>query len=70
MKKMNGRFFAGRKISADYLNGKPKFKKSGREEADVEHDEGDENQRLDEFAIWLEGGNKQGMAESSERKEG
>jgi HIV Tat-specific factor 1 len=70
MKKMNGRFFAGRKISADYLNGKPQFKKSGREEVDAEHDEGNEYQRLDEFAKWLEGGDRQGMAGSSEGKAG
>jgi HIV Tat-specific factor 1 len=58
---MNGRFFAGRKISAGYLNGKPQFKKSGREEADDEND-GDEKERLDEFAKWLEDGNKPSLS--------
>lgn len=63
---MNGRFFAGRKISASYLNGKPTFKKSGRGEAEEEHDEGDEKERLDEFAKWLEGREKTGQSGTSE----
>jgi len=50
---MNGRFFAGRKISANYLNGKSQFKRSGREEGEDEQDDGNEKERLDEFAKWL-----------------
>jgi len=51
--KMNGRFFAGRKISANYLNGKSQFKRSGREEGEDEQDDGNEKERLDGFAKWL-----------------
>jgi HIV Tat-specific factor 1 len=67
LQKMNGRFFAGRKVSANYLNGKPQFKKTGREEAEEELEEGDEKQRLDEFAKWLQGGDKPGSSGTSER---
>jgi HIV Tat-specific factor 1 len=63
---MNGRFFAGRKVSAGYLNGRAQFKKSGREEAEEEND-GEEKERLDEFAKWLEDGNKVGTSGTSER---
>ena len=64
---MNGRFFAGRKISASYLNGKPRFKKSGKEDDEEGDEEGDEKGRLDEFANWLEGGDKTRRPETSER---
>jgi len=63
---MNGRFFAGRKVIASYLNGKPQFKKSGREEDADEGDDGDEKERLDGFAKWLEG-NKPGSSGTTER---
>jgi HIV Tat-specific factor 1 len=55
MQKMNGRFFSGRKIVAAYLNGKSNFKRSGKEETE-EQEDGDEKERLDEFAKWLEEG--------------
>ncbi|PSS37812.1 hypothetical protein PHLCEN_2v280 [Hermanssonia centrifuga] len=51
--KMNGRFFAGRKIEASLYAGKQRFRRSG---AGEEHeDEGDEaeGRRLDDFASWL-----------------
>ncbi|KAF7793841.1 hypothetical protein EIP86_004962 [Pleurotus ostreatoroseus] len=49
--KMNGRFFAGRKIEAFLYSGKQRFKRSGAGE-DLEED-GDERKRLDDFAQWL-----------------
>ncbi|TFK44678.1 hypothetical protein BDQ12DRAFT_641545 [Crucibulum laeve] len=51
--KMNGRFFAGRRIEAALYAGKQRFKRSGAGE-DVEG-EGDEaeKKRLDDFAQWL-----------------
>ena len=59
---MNGRFFAGRKVVASYLNGKSHFKKSGREEEESEQTDGNDRQRLDEFAEWLEGREKPGKS--------
>jgi HIV Tat-specific factor 1 len=50
---MNGRFFAGRKVEAQFLTGKPNYKRSGKEAADDDNDE-EEKQRLDQFAKWLE----------------
>ncbi|KZV73351.1 hypothetical protein PENSPDRAFT_649077 [Peniophora sp. CONT] len=51
--KMNGRFFAGRRIEASLWGGKARFKRSGYTD-DVEG-EGDaaEKKRLDDFAQWL-----------------
>jgi len=63
---MNGRFFAGRKVVASYLNGKPNFKRAGKEEEEEEEEEGNEKQRLDKFAKWLEGGDKPGSSGTSE----
>lgn len=50
---MNGRFFDGRRISAELYTGKNRFKRSGSGD-DVEG-QGDEaeRQRLDDFAKWL-----------------
>ena len=51
--KMNGRFFAGRRIEASLYAGKQRFRRSGAgDEFDGEGDE-DEKQRLDDFAQWL-----------------
>ncbi|OBZ68180.1 Splicing factor U2AF-associated protein 2 [Grifola frondosa] len=51
--KMNGRFFAGRRIEASLYAGKQRFKRSGTgEEAEGGGDEG-EKKRLDDFAKWL-----------------
>ena len=47
---MNGRFFAGRRIEASLFNGRQRFKRGGH--GDI-FGEGDEKQRLDDFAQWL-----------------
>ncbi|KAF5386014.1 hypothetical protein D9615_002527 [Tricholomella constricta] len=51
--KMNGRFFAGRRIEASLFTGKQRFKRSGA--GDDHEDEGEEaeKKRLDDFAQWL-----------------
>lgn len=56
---MNGRFFSGRRIEAAYLQGKPKFKRTGKDDG---HDDDDEveKKRLDDFAKWLENGDEAG----------
>lgn len=45
---MEGRYFAGRQIGAFLVDGRPKFRRSGRSE-DAEE------QRVDAFGEWLEG---------------
>ncbi|KAI0696724.1 hypothetical protein BC835DRAFT_1271448 [Cytidiella melzeri] len=51
--KMNGRFFAGRRLEATLYAGKQRFKRSGTgEEVEGDNDEA-EKQRLDDFAQWL-----------------
>ncbi|KAI0341922.1 hypothetical protein BDW22DRAFT_1358014 [Trametopsis cervina] len=51
--KMNGRFFAGRRIEATLYAGKQRFKRSGGgEELEGDSDEA-EKKRLDDFANWL-----------------
>jgi HIV Tat-specific factor 1 len=54
MQKMQGRFFAGRKVEAYLWIGKQHYKRSGTAE-DVEEAGGDEDEkkRLDAFAQWL-----------------
>lgn len=47
--KMDGRYFAGRRIVAILLDGKPKFRRSARSEEDDE-------QRADAFGEWLDRG--------------
>ncbi|KAG9097266.1 hypothetical protein FS749_006654 [Ceratobasidium sp. UAMH 11750] len=54
--KMNGRFFAGRRIQAEFYDGRERYKKSGDVPAlDADGEEGDdaERKRLDDFAAWL-----------------
>jgi HIV Tat-specific factor 1 len=53
LQRMNGRFFAGRRIEAELYSGKQRFKRSGAGE-DIEGG-GDEveKKRLDDFASWL-----------------
>lgn len=53
---MNGRFFDGRKVSAELYTGKERFRKSGGVN-DLLMEDGDETEkkRLDAFASWLEG---------------
>lgn len=51
--KMNGRFFAGRRIEATLYTGKQRFRRSGGgDETEGDGDEA-EKQRLDDFANWL-----------------
>ncbi|KAF8973297.1 hypothetical protein BDZ97DRAFT_2070371 [Flammula alnicola] len=51
--KMNGRFFDGRRVSAEFFTGKQRFKRSGTgEDVGGEGDEA-ERRRLDDFAKWL-----------------
>ncbi|KAI0793228.1 hypothetical protein C8Q75DRAFT_713470 [Abortiporus biennis] len=51
--KMNGRFFAGRKIEAFVYAGKQRYRRTGAgDELEGEGDEG-EKKRLDDFAQWL-----------------
>ncbi|KAF8739747.1 RNA recognition motif, partial [Rhizoctonia solani] len=55
--KMNGRFFAGRKVVAEFFDGRQRFRRSGHDasNANAEGDDDDqaERQRLDDFAEWL-----------------
>ncbi|CAE6417292.1 unnamed protein product [Rhizoctonia solani] len=55
--KMNGRFFAGRKVVAEFFDGRQRFNRSGHDashaNAEGEDDEQAERQRLDDFAEWL-----------------
>ncbi|KZS98349.1 hypothetical protein SISNIDRAFT_404278 [Sistotremastrum niveocremeum HHB9708] len=56
--KMNGRFFAGRKVEATLGGGKLKFRRSGRADGDDGNSDGEadesERKRLEDFAKWLE----------------
>ncbi|CAE7204920.1 unnamed protein product [Rhizoctonia solani] len=55
--KMNGRFFAGRKVIAEFFDGKQRYHKSGHDasqaNAEGDDDEQAERKRLDDFAEWL-----------------
>jgi len=51
--KMDGRFFAGRRIAAELYSGKQRFKRSGAGEDIEEGGEDAEKKRLDDFALWL-----------------
>ncbi|KIK03472.1 hypothetical protein K443DRAFT_653246 [Laccaria amethystina LaAM-08-1] len=51
--KMNGRFFAGRRIEADLYSGKQRFKRSGAGDDLGGEGEDAERKRLDDFAQWL-----------------
>ncbi|KAL1942094.1 hypothetical protein VTO73DRAFT_6624 [Trametes versicolor] len=50
--KMNGRFFAGRRVEASLYAGRQRFRRSGFGDAAAGGDENEKN-RLDEFAKWL-----------------
>jgi HIV Tat-specific factor 1 len=52
--KMQGRFFAGRRVEAFLYAGKERYNRtvSGGDHSDMEVD-GDEKKRLDDFADWL-----------------
>ncbi|KAJ3295419.1 hypothetical protein HK104_002682 [Borealophlyctis nickersoniae] len=49
IKKMNGRFFAGRRVEASHFDGQEKFKESRKEST-----EEDEKKRLEAYEKWLE----------------
>ncbi|KAI6046159.1 hypothetical protein EDC04DRAFT_2558357 [Pisolithus marmoratus] len=51
--KMNGRYFAGRRIEASLYAGKQHFRRSGVEDDWRGDDEEAEKKRLDDFANWL-----------------
>lgn len=51
--KMNGRFFAGRRVEASLYSGKQRFKRSGAGEEFEGDDDDAEKKRLDDFANWL-----------------
>ncbi|KAF9461270.1 hypothetical protein BDZ94DRAFT_1167931 [Collybia nuda] len=50
--KMNGRYFAGRKIEATLFTSKQRYRRSGTGEEEGDGDEA-EKKRLDDFAQWL-----------------
>ncbi|CAG8633379.1 16254_t:CDS:10 [Funneliformis caledonium] len=49
--KMNGRFFAGRRIEAEIFDGKQKFQKTGAKSGETEEEE---SARLEKYSKWLE----------------
>ena len=53
VKKMNGRFFDGRRVVAELFTGKQRFKRSGTAEDLTGDGEEAERKRLDDFATWL-----------------
>ncbi|KAK2463290.1 hypothetical protein APHAL10511_004945 [Amanita phalloides] len=50
--RMNGRYFAGRRVEAFIYYGKQRFRRSGAEEPETNTEEA-EKKRLDDFANWL-----------------
>ena len=53
VKKMNGRYFDGRRVVAELFTGKQRFKRSGTVEDLTGDGEEAESKRLDDFATWL-----------------
>jgi len=53
LKKMNGRFFGGRRIEAALFSGKQRFQRSGAGDEIEEEGDEPEKKRLDDFAQWL-----------------
>jgi len=51
--KMDGRFFAGRRIEASLYSGKQRFRRSGTGDEIDGHGDDAEKKRLDNFAQWL-----------------
>lgn len=51
--KMNGRYFAKRKIEAYLFDGKERFKKSGAGQTQEDNGEEGEKERLVDFEKWL-----------------
>ncbi|ORY76631.1 hypothetical protein BCR37DRAFT_383264 [Protomyces lactucae-debilis] len=56
VRKMHGRFFAGRQVEATLHDGKTKYKRSAKHAGDEDDEE--EAQRLAKFGSWLEGDNE------------
>ncbi|UZJ54784.1 hypothetical protein CBS101457_004104 [Exobasidium rhododendri] len=59
VQKMNDRFFAGRQVIAHLLEGKPRFKRSGRGDAGEDEDNSENTElqkRQDAFGEWLDAG--------------
>ncbi|EPQ29016.1 uncharacterized protein PFL1_03306 [Pseudozyma flocculosa PF-1] len=56
VKKMDGRYFAGRRIDAFLIGSKPRFRKSDKAGNDDDNDEedGGDKRRVDAFGAWLE----------------
>lgn len=50
---MDGRFFDGRRVSAELFTGKQRFKRSGTGDDLGGEGEEAERKRLDDFAQWL-----------------
>ena len=57
---MNGRFFDGRALRAQFWDGKTDYRVVRETDEQIEH-------RLDEFGRWLEGGQDAGEQEGEER---
>ncbi|PWN47371.1 hypothetical protein IE53DRAFT_390490, partial [Violaceomyces palustris] len=55
VKKMDGRFFAGRSIDAFLMEGRPRFRRSEKGGGGEDQDE-EEKRRVDAFGDWLENG--------------
>ena len=53
VQKMNGRYFAGRKIEAYLFDGEERFKKSGPSQTQEDGEEAGETERLADFEKWL-----------------
>lgn len=51
--KMNGRFFAGRRIEASLYLGKQRYRRTGAGEDGDDDGDDAEKERLDDFANWL-----------------
>ena len=51
--KMNGRYFAGRKIEASLFDGEERFKKSDADQTQEDGEEAEENEWLADFERWL-----------------
>ena len=51
--KMNGRYFAERKIEASLFDGEERYKKSGAGQMQKDGEEAGENERLADFENWL-----------------
>src|SRR5947209_7968981 len=51
IQKMNGRFFAGRRVEAEIFDGKQKYLKTGSKSNETDEEEAT---RLEKYAKWLE----------------